>query len=257
MRAPLAFLLLASACESTSPSDTGPADDTMDDAWWDATSLVLVAPRSGAFLPLGEAAPFEAHVLDASGADSGFEAITWSSSVDPAWTATGTVFQDASLPVGSHDITATARLPNGDRLATTAGGILVQSPYAGTYAGTVALSTTITWGDTPYTATCAGSATMAVTREGTAVNGSATCLLSVLTYELDVVLAVDADNDAGTLDGTVSADLTMYAIDLPASGTVTEEGVLVLDFAGEVPGFATFDGAIEATRITRDVEAGS
>ncbi len=254
MRVPCVLLLLAAGCGGGGPADTGPvgpAEDTVDDAWWDATSLVLVAPRSGAFLPLGEPATFEAHVLDAQGADSGFEGITWSSSIAPAWTPTGTVFQDASLPVGSHDVTATARLPNGDRLAATAGGILVQSPYAGIYAGTVSMAVTTDLEGTPYTASCAGSATLAITPEGDELTGDATCLLSLGGYELDLALEVRATHEDGRLDGEVLVDLGVYTVPLPAGGTVSEQGDLVLAFAGDASGFATFDGTVEAQRITR------
>ncbi|MBN1335955.1 MAG: hypothetical protein JXB39_08350 [Deltaproteobacteria bacterium] len=247
MRTLVGTLLLVSAC-------TGP-DDTADDAFWDASTLVIASPSSGAFLPLGEPATFEAHVLDAEGVASGFQAIEWASSIDPGWTPIGTAFEDASLPAGVHDLTATARLPNGDRLATTVGGIRVQSPYAGTYAGTLALEADITWKGTPYAASCAGGALLTVSPEGDVLTGQAPCFLSLMGYELEAMLVVDASCDQGAIEGTVSADLSFYTLDLPTSGTVTEEGDLFLDFAGGVPGFATFEGSIEAVRVTREVEA--
>ena len=73
-------------------------------------------------------------------------------------TGSGLSFSDDTLGVGTHAITAEVSLPNGDRLSYTNGGILVQSIYAGTYAGL--FDSTVTY-DT-YSLGCAGAATLVV-----------------------------------------------------------------------------------------------
>ena len=99
-------------------------------------TLRIVQPKSGTFVPYNEISNFEAELLDKDGNILELDDVNWSSSVDTAWDPTGRSFDDDSLDVGLHDLTAQIELPNGDRLAYSVGGVLVQSVWAGTYVGT-------------------------------------------------------------------------------------------------------------------------
>ena len=162
MRA-LLLLPLMMACTPTYNVvgiDDTEVDDTEEQDWsaYEGASLRIVSPSSADFLPLGEDADFEAELLSVEGEPLEYDDIFWTSSVDEGWSGVGLQFEDDSLDVGIHDITAEVDLPSGDRLAHTIGGVLVQSPFAGTFTGLFAADITY---DT-YIITCAGTATLVV-----------------------------------------------------------------------------------------------
>ena len=237
--------------DTSSPQDTGQAQDTedeeddVDDEYWSATSLVVLSPESGAFLPLGEQAAFTAEVQDADGQAVDFDDIEWGSDVDDAWAQRASSFEDSSLGVGTHTLTAQAALPNGDRLAYAVGGVLVQSAYAGTFTGTIQIDATLS----DYTFSCSGAATIVVDQEGEVVEGESECLLSLSGYDLDLSLDIDAENTEGEVEGSASA--TLYSFEV--SGSVTDDGVLELSFTDSLFGYIDMEGEISAERITREV----
>lgn len=239
--------------DATDPADSGDTADSADEAMWDGASLVVLSPESGDFLPLGDDAAFEAVVYDADGQEMDFDEITWASDVDGAWTPTGAAFTDDTLGVGTHALTATARLPNGDRLAYTVGGVLVQSPYAGIYVGTLSVIATGDYNGQTISTGCSGAATITVDAEGETATGESDCLLVLGTYELDMAFLVDLDNAEGTLGGVIAADIYGYTYDFDAAGTMDEDGALSAAFTGDLFGYATIDGSVDATRVTRDV----
>jgi hypothetical protein len=238
--------------------DTGdPDDDTgSTDPVWDSAALQVIAPESGAFLPMEEAGHFEARILDADGDTLDWDEIAWTSSEDSDWNPVGASFDDATLGIGRHDITAQTRLPNGDRLAWTVGDVLVQSIYAGTYTGTIYVEITIEYNGAPYTVSCAGATTITVDTEGQAITGDSTCLVSLMGYDMDLALTVDATNDDGDVSGDVAVDAGFFDVPIATSGTLTEDGDLAMDFADDVYGYAQVAGTVEATRISRDTELG-
>ena len=138
-------------------ADSGPSQEELD-AIWDGARLVIDSPQSGAFLPLGTSSQFKATVYDKDGNATDFDDVGWSSDVDTAWSLLGHDVTDSTLSVGRHAITAEADLPNGDRLAYTVGGVLVQSPYAGIYTGTMSMNVAY---DT-YQVGCSGAANFTV-----------------------------------------------------------------------------------------------
>lgn len=233
--------------ETQETGDTGETEE--DTSMWDDATLVIHSPASGAFLPWAVPSTFSATVYDATGAATDFDEITWTSDIDSAWGITGREVEDDALDVGVHALTATARLPNGDRLAYTVGGVLVQSPYAGVYTGTL----TVNLAYDKYAAGCAGGATLVVDAYGETVTGESACVLSLAGYELDTSWVFDYANTTGALDGTAGADLTWFTYDFDSTGTVTEEGELTGSWAGDVYGTLTVDGSFEATRVSRDV----
>lgn len=235
--------------EGSDPSVSDPV--TTDGSWEDAT-LVINSPRSGDFLPWGEDATFSATVYDAAGNPTDFDDITWSTSLSDAWGLEGHEVVDASLDVGTHDITASAELPNGDRLASTVGGVLVQSPYAGIYSGDITVDVTI---DT-YTVSCVGAVTLTVDAYGEAAVGDANCQLDLYGYPVDTAYAIDLANNDGLLEGVSTADLYITTYDFSTEGEITEDGVLSGGFTDDVYGYLGVEGVIDATRVTRDLEGG-
>lgn len=244
--------------------DTGGGDDTADtqgetqetdetedtvDPVWDSARLVITSPASGAFLPWGEVASFTAEVQDADGHRLDFDDIQWSSDIDAAWRPSGSSFEDASLDVGTHALTATAELPNGDRLAYTIGGVLVQSDYTGVYSGTLQIDITVQ----SYTVSCAGGASIVVDAYGQAVTGDASCIVSLNGYDLDMSYLFDLSNTAGALDGAVGADLVWFTYDFDSTGVISEDGAIEGDFADDVFGVMTVAGHYTAERVSRDI----
>jgi hypothetical protein len=234
--------------ETGDTQETADTEDSVDPAWDDA-ELVILSPHSGDFLPWGETSTFSAAIIDADGNPMDFDDIEWSSDVDAAWAIEGSSVDDASLDVGTHALTATARLPNGDRLAYSVGGILVQSVYTGVYSGTLQIDITIQG----YTVGCAGGASIVVDAYGETVTGDASCLVSINGYDLDMAYAFDLANTAGAVDGDVGADLVWFTYNFGSSGTLSEEGAIDGTFEDDVFGVMGVAGHYTAERVSRDI----
>ncbi len=246
-------LVVDGSYSGTSMDDTAVEDQAELDALWDGARLVVEAPISGSFLPYESAADFRAVVYAADGTPTDFSDVTWASDVDEVWALTGASATDATLGVGTHALTAEALLPNGDRLAYTVGGVLVQSPYAGVYVGDLAVTAAGDYNGQTISIGCSGALTMVIDAEGQTATGDAGCLLSLLGYDIDTSYIFDLENDDGALSGTASIDLSFYEIPVETEGSVTEEGELSGDFTADVAGYLAMEASYEATRITRDL----
>lgn len=248
--------LLVDASDDASNAGSDPTEDTAAaalDEEWSGARLEIENPPSATFLPLGEQSEFKAVVYGADGEPKDFPDIVWSSDVDDSWAITGADVEDDSLNVGTHALTAEALLPNGDRLAYTVGGVLVQSPYAGVYVGDLSVTASGDYNGTPISVGCSGALTMVVDAEGKTATGDAGCLLSLLGYDIDTGYLFDLENDAGDLTGTASIDLQFYQLPVDSEGSITEEGELEGSFGADVAGFVTMEASYAATRITRDL----
>ena len=231
--------------------DTGDTGDTGEDlSMWDDARLVVLSPESGAFLPLGEDVLFEAVIYSADGDALDFEDITWESSIDSGWSPTGDLFEDDSLDVGTHAITAQAVLPNGDRLAHTMGGLLVQHEDAGIYVGDVRVDVTLSWDGADYTLGCIGATTVTVDAYGESAVGDSDCVLSLAGYDLETSYDFDLIADEGDLEGMAQVNLVLFNYELDMSGAVGD-GELTGDFSASE--FAQIDGELNTTRVSRDV----
>lgn len=238
--------------QDTAPLDTGPTQEELDEIWGDAR-LIVTSPASGDFLPLGEAAHFQASVVDGDGDPLPFDEITWSSDVDAAWDLSGESVDDASLSVGTHAITAEARLPNGDRLANTVGGILVQAEDAGIYTGDVMVDLTVEYGGTPYTVSCIGSTTIIVDPYGELAEGDSSCTVALFGYDTEAAQIIELEVSAGALSGDVDLDLSFLSYGFDAAGTIGD-GELEASWTDDVYGYAEVAGSLAATRVSRDTE---
>jgi len=231
--------------------DEGDSEDSLDEySEYDGASLRIVSPSSGTFLALEETHDYRAVLYDADGNEMDWDEVHWSSSVDTAWTWDVASFTDDTLAVGVHDITAEVTLPNGDRLAHTVGGILLQSFYAGTYSGL--FHSEVAYDQ--YTVPCSGSVLIIVDPWGEVAAGGADCVTSLMGFDAELSYVFDLQNDAGVLTGTAGADLFgWYTLDFPASGTLDPNGAgMVLDFGGDFMQFISLDGTAEAERVSLD-----
>jgi hypothetical protein len=214
-------------------------------------TLRIVQPKSGSFVPYNETANFEAELLDKDGNVLELEDVTWSSSVDTAWDPTGRSFDDDSLDVGLHDLTAQIQLPNGDRLAYSVGGVLVQSVWAGTYVGTFIAD--VQYDEFPLG--CAGSALLVIDPYGQVLTGASDCVVSVGGNALDLSFLFDVEhNGDGELNGTVAADIFgWFQFDFDAEGGIDlPEENLNISFGGNPFGDLSIDGSVSADRISLD-----
>lgn len=250
-RSLLLFPLLFACAPETGVIDIG--DDVEDpDAFseYDGATLRIVSPASGSFLAIEQAHGFEVALIGADGAPLAFEDVNWTTNVSQDWTRTGLAFEESEIPVGLHDITAEVTLPNGDRLAHTVGGVLVQSMYAGTYVGLFSADVTYD----AYTVTCSGAATIVVDPYGEVATGGATCILALMGYEMEADYTFDLENDEGELSGTANADIGgFFEFPFEADGLLDPEAnTLDIAFAGDLGGMALIDAEVGTERISLD-----
>jgi hypothetical protein len=208
--------------------------------------------RSSLTLPT---AAFEAVLYDADGEEIDFDDVSWTSDVDGCWAPVGASFDNDTLGVGTHTLTASATLPNGDRLSFAVGGVLVQSPYAGVYVGDLSVSLAGDYNGQTLSAGCSGGVTIVVDAEGETATGESGCLLSLFGYELDTSYVLDLENSEGDLDGVAAVDLTWFEYPFAATGALTEDGDMEAAFSELVYGYLQVDGTVAATRITRDLSS--
>ncbi|MFT5583391.1 MAG: hypothetical protein ACI9VR_000969 [Cognaticolwellia sp.] len=226
-----------------------PGEDVeeLEEIDWSQAELIVTSPLSASFVPLEDGTTFSAYLENAEGEILDFDEITWKSSVASDWNPSGSEFEDI-LPIGVHDLQAKAILPNGDRVSSTVGGVLVQSVYAGTYTGNVVVDL-IT--DQLSTA-CSGAATLTIDATGEVVAGAANCFLSIQGIDIDGEYIIGAQNDRGDLEGELALDLFGFEVPLGLEGDVSEEGELNGSFSGDLAGFADIEGELTLTRISRE-----
>jgi hypothetical protein len=241
------------AADDDASGDTG-ADSLIEDDFseWDGARMEVLTPQSGDFLALNEDADFDAIVYLADGTESDFQDIQWSSSTDEDWALLGTRISDASLDVGEHAITAVAELPNGDRLAYTMGGILVQHEDAGIYVGNVKVDVSLDYDGTDYSAGCTGSVTIYVDVYGESAYGDSTCTLSLLGYDQDTSYGFDLELDEGDMSGAAAVDLSLFKYDFEMDGDIGE-GALTGSWSDDIFGYVGVSGELSATRISRSL----
>ncbi|MFK7929268.1 MAG: hypothetical protein AB8H79_13830 [Myxococcota bacterium] len=247
MRA-LALTLLLTACAGEIGIGEIDSDSELPDvADFDGATLRIVSPDSGDFLPWGEVHEFVAELRQPDGAliEADLD-VVWDSSEDTEWAPTGLIFDDGSIDVGTHALTAQVELPNGDRLAHTVGGVLVQAEEAGTYVGTFSASTSFQ--NIPVA--CAGASILVVDPYGTVVDGTADCVTKLGDFEIPLDFTIEADHEKGAVEGTASAQVISFPVDFPTEGTLEGE-TLDLGFDGDLLG-NSFSGSVSAKRISRD-----
>lgn len=239
--------------------ETGPWEDpeepepVIDDAPYEGAYARIVTPRANEVIPAGEPFVFEVGAYAADGTLLETTGATWFASGDPDFESTELVFETATLAVGTHEITAVLDLPNGDRVAHAVGGVRVQSPFSGTYAGLFSVDGSVS----QLTITCTGSALLVIGPEGDLGEGTGSCLVSILGIDVPMSWLFTLENDAGMLTGSAGVDLAgFFSYDIPmTAGVADPEGAgLELEFAGPIPFVGELSAFLEAPRISLEAE---
>ena len=236
------------AVDSGGAEDTGPQEDLEQ---WAGATLEIRSPETGAFLPYGEPADFEAVVVGADGVPLPFDGVGWTSNIDD-WTATGADFADAGLDVGTHTLSAEAVLPDGTRLVSQVAGVQVQAEAAGTYVGNLIVDLTGEYSGTPITASCIGAAIVSVDLLGERVTGDSTCVLALFGFDTEARHEFDMVIEDGALSGTADLDLSFFRLSFDAAGEVDGD-TITATWAGNVGGLLDVSGDLDIDRISRDV----
>lgn len=217
---------------------------------WAGASLAILSPSPSAFLPYGEEATFEAVLFDADGQAIDFDDISWTSDVGD-WEGTGSLFDDDSLELGHHTLTATAELPDGARLASQVGGILVQDDRAGTWVGTLQVDLSFEYEGTPLNASCVGTTFLDVAPEGEGAEGESTCFLSAVIFETDLTHVFSLEFDGEEVSGEAAIDIFGFELAFPAEGDIQDRELLV-SWTGELLGYADLTGTLSLEQVSRD-----
>ena len=241
--------------ESTSEDED---EEEEEDLWMYENAMIrIVEPESGSFLPWDEDNDFVAVIETPDGDEIPFDEVEWRSDADENWDLSGADVTDDSIDVGKHNITAEVTLPNGNRLAYTVGGILVQHEDAGTYVGDMVISMDASVGDTPVGTSCVGAAIIQVDEYGELATGDSACTLDLLgyaTFEVDHGFEYELDDE--DLDGSAFVNIPFVGFALPfgSDGSI-EDGFISTTWEGGVADFLSIDGSLEVTRITREITA--
>lgn len=241
---------------SDSQATPAPSLDELYPEFIGAT-LVVHEPAPAEVLIVEDGQRVEGEVLDASGEPLDWDGIVWTTSEADEPFHTGNS-GDVELDSGIHDITATAELPNGDRLQWTLGGVRVQGRQTGVYAGSMNLTLAGEFQGTPISAACVGALDFVVPMSGDTMEGGGGCTLALpIVGTFDVTYAVAGDIDDPDVVGTVALDLGFLDYPLDWEGGFEDEGVLGAEYGGTLNLFVTevqMDGVIDAHRVTQYVD---
>ncbi len=253
----LSLLLGCTSSSATLKSTEVPVEETgLEDTGeplnWEGATLEVVSPVSSEFIPWKEESRYEAVIYDSEGNPMDFDDIQWDSSIDENWAQSGSLFVDDTLNVGLHTITATAVLPNGNRLVYAVGGVRVQSPYAGTFAGTVIIDATTEVDGSDFTVGCAGAATLVVDARGEVGQGEASCILSLQGQAVETYYVLDLANTEGVLAGSAAVDLGFWEVPMDFTGEASTDGEVTGNFEATVLGYMDIAGQLDVSRISLD-----
>ncbi|MBN95059.1 MAG: hypothetical protein CL928_13485 [Deltaproteobacteria bacterium] len=220
---------------------------------FDGATLVVHEPASAAIHLVDHALPMSAEVVSVDGEVLEFEDIVWmSDQMDELLLESSE--GEAELPFGIHAITATADLPNGDRLQTTLGGIRVQGEHTGIYAGNMNIALSGDFQGQAISASCVGGLDFVVDMSGELLGGDGQCTVDLLVLgSFDVAYDLSADIENHEADGDVAVDMGFFPLSLGWTGEFNEESALNGGFEG---GMMLFDmeGSVEADRVSLYVD---
>jgi hypothetical protein len=231
--------------ETSSTSEGGESESETTAAPIDGAHLEVFEPESPSIHYIGESVPLVAEVRGADDLSIGFDDIVWTAdTVEQTlhFGAEGAV----ELAPGLYDITATAKLPNGDRLETTIGGVRVQTRWSGNYAGNAFLTLAVEFQGFPVAPTCNGTLDVVVGFDGEMVTfEEGTCTLNAIIAQFEVLYTIDGEFHNGVGEGTIDYDLGgLFMLSFPWTAAFTEDGFLGA-FEGEVA--LPFVGTVAAT----------
>lgn len=219
---------------------------------FDGAELVVHSPVSADIYLRDEGVPFEAEIIGADGSVLDFEDIVFESDID------GEVFVGTDgeefVDWGIHTFTATADLPNGDRLVYAAGGVRVQGEHTGVYSGNLNITLDAEFQGTPVSGSCNGGLDFVVDMSGTIMDGGGGCVVDLLVLgQFDVSYNLDADIFDDDAEGNIGVDVGFFELPVDWQGEFDNDDAFEADFSG---GALIFDlaGRIEATRVSPYVD---
>jgi hypothetical protein len=253
---PCAFAFGACADES----DVGFDDEgsTGDDQAYDHAILKVHEPVAGSIYPTGAPVPVLAEVLDLDGFPLPIKDVVWRSDrLDHVLHAT--LHGELVLPVGVHEIGATVRLPNGDRLAGSVGGVRVQSAATGIYVGETVMRIEMEFEGQEVRPACIAGLAFTVDMDGERIlPQTGTCTLELVVFSFDLEYSLDATIHGDRVHGTILYDVAGF-LKLPFDfeGTLSD-GVFEASFAGDLTlplvGTGSVEGSLDAMRVTRSID---
>lgn len=250
----LPVFLLTACTGETFLSTTGDGEgETNEYPEFDGAYLQVLSPTPSSVYLLGEGLPLEAQIISSEGEVLEFEDVHWESNVEGEL-ATG-LDESVDLDWGIKIITATADLPNGDRLQTVIGGVRVQGRHTGIYAGNIAINVNAEFEGTPITASCLGGLAFVVDMSGEVLIGEdSSCTINLLVIgEFDIGYGVEAAVEDDLADGSIQINTGFIDVPVAFEGDF-EDGNLTADFEGDLFLFG-FDGSINTTRLSQLVDA--
>lgn len=196
--------------------------------------IEVFEPESPSIHYIGDTVPLLAEVRDIVELPFPYEDIVWQAEGYGPTLLVGPE-GDVELPPGPYDITATARLDNGDHLVATVGGVRVQARWTGTYAGETSMVMAAMFAGLPISPRCVGALTLRVDYDGEQVEiGGGTCTLNAVILSFDATYELTGSFSNGVGSGTIDYDLGgLFAISFDWTGAFVEDGFLG-SFAGDV-----------------------
>lgn len=238
---------------ATSPSEDWTTTDPTDTfSQWEGARLEILQPAAGELLNWGAVHTFEAIVVAENGDELPVDGVEWGSDLAPNWFETGASFDTDALPIGIHAFTAQAELPNGAVVQHTVGGVKVQHPYGGTYAGLLEVDGTIL----NFPISCVGAGIVVIDRFGEQGTGTGDCLISLLGADvpLSMIYELEIAADA-SIGGTVGVDLIgFFTYNFDAEGSLDPSATMSVSFGGEVLLMGPLTGSTTAERISLDAQ---
>ena len=238
--------------------DDDSADAPQEFPEFDGATLVVHSPLPATIYDLGSDLVFDAEILDADGEPLDFDDIVWESDQLDEAILVGS-YGEEPLDWGIHTITATAELPNGDRLTYAVGGVRVQSPYAGIYVGSMRMAVDLEFQGTPITAACVGGLNFQIDMTGEVLRGDqSSCSMELMVIgNIDVQYSVKGDVYDDSVDGQIGLDL-MGFLEIPVDWEGGLDGEdFSAGFSGElniIIGQYPMQGSLDAFRISPFVD---
>jgi len=216
--------------------------------------LDVTAPVSGDIYLRDEGVPFEARIVGADGNLLDFDQIVWETDQEPGTEIYVGTDGEEFVNWGIHLITATADLPNGDRLVYAAGGIRVQGEHTGIYSGNLHINLSAEFQGTPISGSCNGGLDFTVDMSGTLLDGGGECTVDLLVLgQFDVSYNLDASVFEDDAEGDIGVDVGFFEIPIEWDGEFEDEDRLIADFSGGAFLF-DMDGEIDAHKVSPYVD---
>ncbi len=262
------LLVMIPACTSDewpplADEDDDGASTTSDvEGGFDFARLDVVEPRSASVFAIGSMIHLLAEVRDPDGLLLEVEDVAWvAEGIEPA--LLDDLEGDIELGPGVYDLSAIARLPNGDRLEHTVGDIRVQAPWTGEYTGEVSMTIEVSFQGIPLAPRCQGPLEIRVGLDGQTFDAEGGgCTINVAVISLDATYEIVGEiDDAGIVTGTIDfvfqSPAGPFEIPIEWTGAFADEAFGAgLDDSVNIPllGTADLSGSLRANLVNANID---